>query len=645
MNEAQDRSQFIRICLDVSCAALVFLVLWFAFTLGIERGRYAILFLGLSFIIAVLKIIFSGQFLLLRGKLLTAAGIIIIVIFSAASIYLYVEYIVLFSERAGAYTGLDVAVGTAIVVALFFLIWKDGGLALFGLILFFLLYFYLGNYFPGILEHSGFSIRRIIEESILGFDGVYGIVLLTVSTWVAIFLIYAGIIRGFGSLDTIVKGCTILFSRKKTFIPQIPVVASLIFGSFSGAATANVAGTGSFTISIMKKFGIPPIQAGAIEAVASSGGQIMPPLMGATAFLIASFLGVSYLHVVVVGFLPAFLFYFTLAISVYWRTADHVSLDSADFIYGESWSMADWAKLLPLVLSVGVLFVRLTLLTPMMRACIESLFVFIVAQLIYELAANLNNKSVPKIFSEFCICLLNGIKGSAPAAASIGLIGAAMGFIVRVLTVTGLGPKLSEQLVDLSFGILPLLLLFILLLCLIFGMAVSTLAVYVLTAFVAAPALKEMGIPLMATHFMIFYLGNMSFITPPVAPAALVASGIAGTQFMPTAWMATRLGLPLFLLGINFVYRPELVIWSAMTPVAGVIVFIGLCGIASALHMPFESGTRTVIERVLLVVGSFAAMFIIKPMVYIPATMLVLILLILGLRRKWQRKRRGILHL
>jgi TRAP-type uncharacterized transport system fused permease subunit len=169
-------------------------------------------------------------------------------------------------------------------------------------------------------------------------------------------------------------------------------------------------------------------------------------------------------------------------------------------------------------------------------------------------------------------------------------------------------------------------------------MAVSTLAVYVLTAFVAAPALKEMGIPLMATHFMIFYLGNMSFITPPVAPAALVASGIAGTPFMPTAWMATRLGLPLFLLSINFVYRPELVIWSAMTPVAGVIVFIGLCGIASALHMPFAPGARTIIERVILIVGSFAAMFILKPLVYIPATVLVLILLIFRLRQTRQRK-------
>jgi TRAP transporter 4TM/12TM fusion protein len=519
MNDMGDEGKVIKLSLDVACVALVLLVLWFAFTLGIERGKYAVLFLGISFVISALRVLIDGRFLGIKGGWLTAGGLLFIGIFIAATAYLYFQYIDMLTDRAGAYTGVDVLVGAGIVAALFLLIWKEGGLALFALILLFLLYFHSGNHFPGILEHSGFSVRRIIEESILGFEGVYGIVLLTVSTWVAIFLIYAGIIRGFGSLDTIVKACTIIFSRRRSFIPQIPVAASLIFGSFSGSATANVAGTGSFTISIMKRFRIPSLQAGAIESVASSGGQIMPPLMGATAFLIASFLGVSYLHIVVVGFLPAFLFYLALAFSVYWRTAEHVSLDSIAFMEEDTWSKEDWIKLLPLVLSVAVLFARLTLLVPMMRACIEGVFVFVIAQLLYELIANLKKKSVVKIFADFGVCLFNGVKGCAPSAASIGLIGAAMGFIVRVLTVTGLGPKISEQLVDLSHGILPLLLFFILILCILFGMAVSTLAVYVLTTFVAAPALKEMGIPLMATHFMIFYLGNMSFITPPVAPA------------------------------------------------------------------------------------------------------------------------------
>lgn len=634
MNDAEGKGKGLEFWTTVTSVVLVILVLWFAFTLGIERGRYAILFLGLSYALSIQKILIKGRFLGIGGKWLIAGGLFFIAIFLAATLYLFFQYLPMLMDRAGDYTDLDVLVGAVIVASLFLLIWKEGGFALFALIIFFLLYFYFGNLFPGLFHHSGFSVRRIIEETIIGFEGVYGIVLLTVSTWVAIFLIYAGIIRGFGALDTIVKGCTILFSKRRTLIPQIPVVASLVFGSFSGAATANVAGTGSFTISIMKKFGITPKLAGAIESVASSGGQIMPPLMGATAFLMASFLGVSYLHIVAVGFLPALLFYLTLAFSVYWRTAEQMSGDSSVFIEEATWSRKDWLNLAPLFLSVGVLFTRLTMLVPMMRACIESIFIFIIAQMVYDLILGLKRKAVSEIFMDFGRNLLNGIKGCAPSAAGIGIIGASMGLIVRVLTATGLGPKLSSELVDISHGILPLLLLLTMILCLLFGMAVATLGVYVLTTFIAAPALLEIGIPIMATHFMIFYLGNMSFVTPPVAPAALVASGIAGSSFMATAWLATRLGLPLFLLGIAFVYHPELVIWAPQTPLAGILVFIGLIGAASALHMPSRPGWLPVIERLILIICSIATMFILAPTIYIPAGLVVVVILVLRLRKK-----------
>ncbi|MBN2059527.1 MAG: TRAP transporter fused permease subunit [Deltaproteobacteria bacterium] len=627
MNSPNDKGTLINIWLDIACLALVLLVLWFAFTLGIERGRYAILFLGISFAISVLNILSEEDFLGIKGKWLNISGGFLIVIFLAATGYLYFQYIEMLMYRAGAYTCLDVMVGAIIILSLFLLIWKGGGAALFILILLFLLYFYFGNYFPGIFGHAGYSVKRIIEETVLGFDGVYGIVMLTVSTWVAIFLIYAGIIQGFGTLSVIVKGCTIIFSRKRKLIPQVPVLASLIFGSFSGAATANVAGTGSFTISIMKRFGLPSTMAGAIESVASSGGQIMPPLMGATAFLMASFLGVSYLHIVAIGFLPALLFYLTLAFSVHFQTREYLDEKTGIFLEKEIWSKWDWLKLFPLVLSVVVLFTRLILMTPMMRACIEGIAVFIIAQLIHDLSVNPEKKQIGGLLRDFVLCLLNGIRKCAPGAAEIGLVGASMGLIVRVLTSTGLGPKLSAEMVEISHGSLPLLLLLTMILCIIFGMAVSTIAVYVLTVFIAAPALHEMGIPAMATHFMIFYLGNMSFITPPVAPAALVAAGISHSPFMPTAWLATKLGLPLFLLGVTFIYHPELVIWSWQTPISMIIVFIGLCGFASVFHLRYPSGWRPAMERVLLVICSFAAMFVLNAAVYVPAAIIIFLII------------------
>lgn len=632
MNSPKEKGTWIDFWLDAAYLALVLLVLWFALTLGIERGRYAILFLGISFAISVLNVLSEGNFLGIKGRRLNIFGGGIIIVFLGATTYLHLQYIEMLMYRAGAYTGVDVLVGAVIIVSLFLLIWK-GGLALFGLILIFLLYFYFGNYFPGIFEHAGFSVRRIIEETVLGFDGVYGIVMLTVSTWVAIFLIYAGIIQGFGTLSIIVKGCTILFSSRRRLIPQVPVVASLIFGTFSGAATANVAGTGSFTISIMKKFGLPGTMAGAIESVASSGGAIMPPLMGATAFLMASFLGVSYLHIVAVGFLPALLFYLTLAFSVHFQTMEYLDKETGVLFEKETWSKGDWFKLFPLIVSVIVLFTRLIMMTPMMTACIEGIVVFIIAQLIYELTANTEKKQIGGIIADFGRSLLDGVRKCAPGAAEIGLIGASMGLIVRVLTSTGLGPKLSAEMVDISHGSLPLLLVLTMILCIIFGMAVSTIAVYVLTVFIAAPALQEMGIPAMASHFMIFYLGNMSFITPPVAPAALVAAGIAHSPFMPTAWLATKLGLPLFLLGVTFIYHPELVIWSWQTPIAGIIVFIGLCGFASAFHIRYPGGWRSAMERALLVVCSFAAMFVLKPAVYLPAAIVIAFLIFTKLKK------------
>ena len=609
MNNHSAKGKLFTFLQDAVSTILVLLVVYFAVTLGIERGKYAIIFLGLSYTLIILKNIRSGSFLRLHGNALMTAGICFIGLFLVATVYLYAEYVPLLSDRAGAYDPMDVIAGAAIFVPLFFILWSEGGTSLFIIICLFILYFLYGNLCPGIFEHSGFSIMRVVEETILGFEGVYGIVLLTISTWVAIFLVYAGIIQGFGTLETIVKGFTLIFSKRQIFIPQIPVVTSLIFGSFSGAATANVAGTGSFTISIMKRFGLSSKNAAAIESVASSGGQVMPPLMGATAFLMASFLGVTYLHIVVVGIMPAMLFYLTLSFSVYLRTARHIDVQSAVDLENISWAKKDWFELLPLIVSLAVLFIRLVLLVPMMKACIESISVFLVSQFIFEVLVYRGEKSFGAIFKGFFQELMAGIKKTAPGVASIGIIGAGMGLIVRVLTVTGLGPKLSSEMVDLSMGSLPFLLVLTMALCIVFGMAVSTIAVYILTTFVVAPAFGDMDIPLISTHFMIFYLGNMSFITPPVAPAALVASAIAGSRFMPTAWTAVSLGLPLFLIGVTFVYHPEILVWSWYTPLTMLIVSVGLGGTATALHLPMKNGWKSVFERGAMLVVSFITMF------------------------------------
>ena len=495
---------------------------------------------------------------------------------------------------------------------------------LFAIVLCFLFYTYFGNIFPGIFHHQGFSFARIVDENVLGFEGIYGIVLRTIAESVAIFLIYAGLIRGFGALDVIVRFLLVTFRKQRAFLPQIPVVTSLLFGSFSGAATANVAGTGSFTIPMMKRFGFPPKLAGAIEAVASSGGQIMPPIMGATAFLMCTFLGVTYWHIVLIGFIPAILFYITVAFSVHLATKPYLAKPSAEASEQVvPVSRTELAKLIPAAISIAVLFIELARLMPVLSAALNAVFAFIACQLIYELSVNLGKKSLWGILRDFAQNLLNGMRFGALPAANIAIMGAAMGLIVKVLLVTALGIKLSFGLADLCGGILPLLLFFGLILSILFGMMVSTIAVYILCVFTLAPALAAYGVPAMASHFMVFYFGMMSMITPPVAPAALVASGIAGTGFMGTAWRSARLGLPLLLLGVVFVYHPELLTLSYQALVTFVLTGIGLMGISYATFMPGNKNWKPIVKRVACFIASFFTLFFPAPAIYFTAIIIV----------------------
>jgi len=624
------KGNFVDRCLSATLIALVLMLIWWGFTLSITRTQYAVLFLCLSFIISSLAIVQGGSFLKLRGKWLAGLAILLIASSIAPAVYLFLEFEALLMFRAGAYSNIDLVFGILILFPLLLLTWREGGTPLLIIVLVFAFYSYFGDIFPGILHHRGLSFTRIIGEDVLTFDGLHGIVLCIVSTWVAIFLVYAGLIRGFGALEVIIKVLLVTFRRRRVLLPQVPVVASLIFGSFSGAATANVAGTGSFTIPMMKRFGLPAKLAGAIESVASSGGQVMPPIMGATAFLMCTFLGVSYLHIVLIGFIPAILFYMAVAFSVHHSTRPY--LTKADPLAGSSEEMAtvsrsELARLIPLGVSIIVVFTELALLTPIMTACLHGILVLLATQLVYELSVNFRRKSLWRILYDFVRNLVNGMKLGALPAANIAIIGGAMGLIIRVLIVTALGVKLSFGLVELSQGILPLLLFLSLILCILFGMAVSTLAVYILAVFCLAPALTDFGIPLVATHFMVFYLGNMSMITPPVAPAVIVASGIAGTDFMGTAWRAVKLGLPLFLLGIVFVYHPELLTLSYQGLITFIFTAIGLIGIAYAIHLPENKNWKPILKRAVCFIAGFLTLFYQAQVVYIPAAIIIAALL------------------
>ncbi|MBN1106278.1 MAG: TRAP transporter fused permease subunit [Deltaproteobacteria bacterium] len=591
---------FVRIGLSVTSALLALLVAAFAWTLWTTQAHYSVIFLALSFLICSLTVLQkkgdAGGF---RNIALKAGPFLLMFISIIASIYFFTEYEELLF-RAGAFETIDLAFSVLILIPLMALIWKEGGSILTFLVLLFLGYSAYGNYLPGLLFHKGLSYDRILEMLVLNFEGIYGFVIQVVGTWVAIFVIYAGLIQGFGAFDVIMKIC-IQFARKhKWALPQIPVSTSLIFGMFSGAAAANVAGTGSFTIPLLKKFGFPPYFAGAIESTASTGGQIMPPIMGATAFLMAALLGESYMKIMLIGFIPALIFFVSVAFSVHLLSHKYLVVPEGSEL-GEEVSLTrqDLFKLLPMAVSLCVLLLAATyFLIPLMKAALYAILCLLAGELVYLLVVSRST-----LVRDFWGGILNGVKKGALPAASIGIVGAAMGIIVKTMTVTTLAPKLSFLMVDLAAGFFPLLILLILVVSLLFGCMVATLAVYIMVVFLAASALQEFGIPLFVTHFMIFYFSGAAMITPPVAPAALVAAGIAGTGFMRTGWEAMKLGLSFLTLPLAFVNYPDLLIMGSSTIPAIMLVTIAHLLISYGFYASLHGFVGTIGRTLFAVAG------------------------------------------
>jgi len=627
MQEHSRSVRFIDCALSVVSVLTVLLLLYYILSFKITRVELITLFLGLVMVISTLTMVRRGSFLKLKGKWLAGLAFIFIAIAIVTAIYFFKEFYPISVYRIGAPTDTDLYLSLLLLIPLLVLLWKEAGPVLFLLVLFYLFYIFYGNLFPGILHHKGFSFSSAMAICVSSYDGVYGTILGIMATWVTVFLLFAGMARGFGALDVIIKVFYRLFGGRRYLMPQIPVVASMIFGSFSGSATANIAGTGSFTIPLMKGMGIPPKTAGAIEAVASSGGLVMPPIMGIVAFLMADLLGVPYLYIVVIGFIPATIFYVAAAAGTYWTTKPYMQVARLPERDDESMALPrrELARLAPLAVGVIVLFTLLVLRLHLMHAALYATFALLAAQIVYALLT-INGRPIWGVIRQFAGNLHSGVRYTAEPAAMVGIMGASLGIVVRAMTVTGLGPKLSFTMIDLAHGNLPLMLLLVFALALILGMAGGGIVVYVVMVFIVATPLLKFGVEPITTHFTIFYLSTAALVTPPVAGAALVASGIAGATFMSTAWHAMRLGLPLLIMPFAFITHPELINPSAQTPIAIALAMTGTIGLAYAFFAP-ERGWKVILKRVVCFIAGGIALFHPAVVFYIMAAVVIVVLL------------------
>ena len=549
-------------------------------------NRLVLVFVPLILIHWTLRRTRDGRLCPLGTKCNCLVGICLIGILAYSAYYFYSEYHALLGERAVNNNLTDMALGGLLLFLVLVATWKETGAAIPIVLLVFVAYAFLGKYFPvgSILHHAGIKFPAFMTFSVLSPDGIYGTLPIAGFTLVTIFVFFAGMVRGFGGLAYIINLSVRLTRRFAWGLPQIPVVSSMFFGTFSGAAAANVAGTGSFTIPMMKRFGVPPSVAGAIEAVASSGGQVMPPVMGVAAFLMADFLGVPYLRIVVIGFAPALLFYISTAFAVYLLTRDlpisKLPPGEREKVVAEDFRVVDG---LPLAMGVSVLlFFLIYFRSSVLVSGMWMLITYLIAESFRRLFRARFSLSV---LLEFLGSTGVGTRQGAVSVVEIILLLATMGVVAKMLVVTGLSQDLSYLMVDLSGGHLLLLLPLVFVVSILTGMAVSTVVVYIVVVLLAAPALVQYGIEPHVAHFTVFYLAILSGLTPPVAICVAVACRIANASFLRTGWAAIKIGISLFLLPFVFLFKPHILSADlATTPIAFLQILAGFLAITYGMN-------------------------------------------------------------
>jgi len=475
-------------------------------------------------------------------------------LFTIANVYLILNWKELYISPFLTPTGL--ILGLAVIAIILELIRRTVGLSLAIIVLIFIGYTYFGNYIPGFLAHRGYNLERIVVQVFAGTEGIYGIPVGVCATIVIIFILFGSFIEIAGASTVFLDIATSLAGRQRGGPAKTAIFASGLMGMLSGSPAANVATTGAVTIPMMKKSGVEPHVAGAIEAVASSGGYKTPPVMGAVAFIMAHMLAISYWKVCIAAALPAFFHYFGLFLMV-------------DFHAGQKGfkglAKGEVPKFLPtlkkgsfFIIPIGLLIVLLVARYSAMFACAYSLLS------LWIIALFSKTLSISKV--------IKALKEGAVRMIMITVPCAAAGIVLGILTLTGIGMKLSEIIGFLAGGTLFFTLFWIMIISIVLGMGLPPVVSYIVLAALEAPILIEMGVTPIAAHLFIFYFCTLSLITPPICTTAFTAAAIAGSPPMKTGLEAVRFGIVLYTLPYLFVYNPALILKG--TPIDIFYVFI-----------------------------------------------------------------------
>jgi TRAP transporter 4TM/12TM fusion protein len=478
----------------------------------------------------------------------------------------------------------------------------------------FIAYGFLGPWIPGPLGHRGIPLATFVEVNYLTPEGLLGVPTGVSAEVVFYFVLFSAVLEASGGGRFFIDLATSVGGWFRGGPAKIAVLASSLFGTINGSAVANVVGSGVFTIPLMKRVGYTPRFAGAVEAVASTGGQLMPPVMGAAAFVMAEMMGVPYLQVVKAAVIPAALYYLAVFAAVHLVAVRDdlrgVSAEEMRAVRQGLWRRAH--LLLPLVYLVWQILDGYSPTTAALRAGAAAVVVSWLTR-----ATRMGWRD-----------LLRALQRGAEASLAVAVPCAAAGIIIGTIVQTGLGLKITTLLLTLSGGQLLPTLLLAMVVCIVLGMGMPTTSAYILTAVLMAPALVNLGIPVMAAHLFVFYFACLSMVTPPVALAAYAAAGLSGASVWETGRVAFAMSLPAFVVAYGFVYNQGLIMDAAPLQIVGVTLTAACGAIAMAgAVVGFLVARTTALERALLFV---AAPTLIVPELYTDLAGLLILLAVVA---------------
>jgi TRAP transporter 4TM/12TM fusion protein len=543
-------------------------------------------------------------------------------------------------QRAGELTDWDMVIGVVTIALVFEAARRVMGIALPIICAVFLLYGLFGQYLPGALAHRGYGVDQVIGQLGFGTEGIYGTPTYVSSSYIFLFILFGAFLEQAGMIRLFTDFALGLFGHRRGGPAKVAVVSSALMGTINGSGVANVVTTGQFTIPLMKRFGYRAAFAGGVEATSSMGGQIMPPVMGAVAFIMSETINVPYVEICIAATIPAMLYFFTAFVMVHLEAGRAGLRGIPKEECPNPWRAVRerWYLVLPLMMLVFLLFSGYTPLFSGMVSLaltVVLIFGFVLASRFGHLGIRLlfwiligvacsaffryGIGAVLTVIGVMAVALaivrggrqtlrdaIDAMANGARHALPVGVACALVGVIIGVLTLTGAATNFAGYIIQLGEKSLFLSLVLTMLVCLVLGMGIPTIPNYIITSSLAAPALLELGVPLIVSHMFVFYFGIMADLTPPVALAAFAAAPIARESGMKIGMQALRVAIAGFIVPYMAVYSPALMLQSDSLTATAFVVFKALVAIIlwGGAAIGHWLAPLNVIERVLAFVAA-----------------------------------------